>query len=289
MKTLNNLIFTTYWTFEFQPGKNQKIAILATGAKLNLMCNVFSNTVFSLRFSRGITPYQNYWKPSIIWVLRRTELLSFYLEKTKKLPFWPPVQNLNLMCNFFSNTVFSLIFSRGITPYQKVLKTLNNLTFKTYWTFEFLPGKNQKIAILATGAKLNLMCNVFSNTVFSLRFSRGITPYQNCWKPSIIWFLRRTELLSFNLKKTKKLPGMATGAKLNLMCKIISNTVFSLIFSRGITPYQNHWKPSIIWFLRRTELLSFYLEKTKKLPFWPRVQNWIWCAMFFQILFFLKI
>ena len=161
------------------------------------------------------------------------------------------------------------------------------MIFTTYWTFEFLPGKNQKIAILATGAKLNLMCNFFSNTVFSLRFSRGITPYQNYWKPSIIWFLRRTELLSFYLPKRQKIAILAAGAKLNLMCNVFSNTVFSLRFSRGITPYQNHWKPSIIWLLTTYWTFEFLsAKKSQKLPFWPRVQNWIWCPMFFQILFF---
>ena len=194
------------------------------------MCNVFSNTVFSLRFSRGITPYQNYWKTFNNLIFTTYLTFEFLSEKNqRKLPFWPRVQNWIWRVNVFSNTVFSLWFSQRYHALSKLLKNLNNLIFTTYWTFEFLPGKNQKIAILATGAKLNLMCNFFSNTVFSLRFSRGITPYQN------------------------------------------------------------YWKPSIIWFLRLTELLSFYLEKTKKLPIWPRVQNWIWCAIFFQILFFLKI
>ena len=150
----------------------------------------------------------------------------------------------------------------------------------------FCLKRNQKIAILATGGKLNLMCNFFSNTVFSLRFSQRYHSLSKLLKTlnNLIF----TTYWTFEFLPAKKAKNCHFGRR----CKTESDVqfffkyCFSIRFSRGITPYQNYWKPSIIWFLRRTELLSFYLEKTKKLTFWPRVQNWIWCAMFFQILFF---
>ena len=129
--------------------------------------------------------------------------MSFYLEKTQKFAFWAGGANLNLMCKFLSNIVFSLKFSRSrcITLFQNYWKKHKNIRganliwcanfFTTSLTFEFLPGKNTKIPILGRGANLNLMCKCFRNIVFSLKFSRGITLFQNYWKISVIWILRR--------------------------------------------------------------------------------------------------
>ena len=192
------------------------------------MSNVFSNTLFSLGFSQGYHALSKLLK-SLNNLIFTTYLTFEFLseKKTQKLPFWPRVQNWIWRVNVFSNTVFSLWFSQRYHALSKLLKNLNNLIFTTYWTFEFLPAKKAKIAILAAGAKLNLMCNFFSNTVFSLRFSRGITPYQKSLK-----------------------------------------TLNNLIFTTYLT----------------FEFLS--AKKAKKLPFWPRVQNWIWCPIFYQRLFF---
>ena len=136
-----------------------------------------------------------------------------------------------------------------------------------YFIFEIY-SENAKNSILSTRVKPNPMCKFSSNIVFSLIFSRRITPHKNDWKNSIIWVCPSTLFLKFTAK-TQKIPFCPREVKPNPMCKFSSNIVFSLIFSRRITPHKNDWKNSIIWVCPSTLFLK-YTAKTQKFPFCPR-------------------